>query len=171
MRSNNERNHLTDDEFSELVAGEEPDPGIRAHLAMCEHCRLEVEAVRSSVHNFNRFSMTWAESEAPRRVRTPPRWMLGLASRPSWNLGLAGTAIACLLVFGLDRSFQLTPTPETIPQAVTAPSSVELAQDNQLLESINQELSAEAELTIPVAELHVMAHRAGSRHSIRPVAN
>ena len=164
------RNHLTDAEFTELVAGEEPSDSARTHLEHCEYCRCEVEAVRSSMHGFNSFSMAWAKAEAPGRVRTPPRWALGLAARPSWNLGVAGTAIACLLVFGLDRSFERTPNPATIPQAVNAPSNAEIAQDNRLLESIHQELSAEAELTVSIADLRVSAHRP-SRHLMRTIAN
>ena len=57
--------HLTDEQFTALLAGEPPDPPARLHLAACDPCQREIEAVLFATEGFNTLSMRWAEAEAP----------------------------------------------------------------------------------------------------------
>lgn len=154
--------HLTDEQFADLLVGEAPDTATQAHLAACAHCRGEIEVVRSSIGDFNSFTISWAQRHA-HRVPVPSRLALHLGARPAWGLGLAGTVAACLLTVALTRPFQ-HPEPAPAPQAsVSAPSNEELAQDNRLLENINQELRYQVQPAVPASEL-----RSSAQHAERP---
>lgn len=141
------KQHLSDAEFSDLLAGEFPDDATRFHLAHCEHCRTELDCVRSSLSSFSGLGTRWANHVAPSRIPVPSRWALRLMEVPSWSTGLAMTAATGLLVFFFGPTHQTrvhTPAPEPAPTAViasvSAPSKSELANDNRLMLSIDQEL-------------------------------
>lgn len=163
--------HLTDAEFSDLLAGELPEGAARVHLAVCDYCRGELESVRESLSSFTGLSTRWAHAAAPARVPVPSRWALGLGSIPSWSTGLAVTAFTGLLVFSLGPVGHPSPhaTPASAAAAV-APSNTELAQDNRLMLSIDQELSYGDQSGTPTSAMHTGAHRA-ERHGRDPVMN
>ena len=142
--SNTRTKHLTDAEFSDLLAGERTDEASRLHLADCEYCAEELRSVRASLASFDGLSSQWAFSAAPARVPVPSRWALHLGLLPSWTTGLAVTAMTGLLVFNFGpahfahRQERLAPAAQTATVAV--PSNTELADDNRLMRSIDQEL-------------------------------
>lgn len=162
--------HLSDETFGDLMAGERPDAATQAHLVQCVPCRTEVAFMRSSLGDFNALSMAWAEAEAPRRVHTPSRWLLRLGGRPAWGMGLAAMAAACILAVGLQRPFE-RPAPAPAASATpTGPTMAEIAQDNRLMSSIDQELQYSAQPVVPISELKVA--REGDRaHSSASVVN
>lgn len=152
--------HLTDEQFSDLLAGDSPSPAVEEHLSVCEHCRGELAAVQGSLGSFNVFSLAWAHREAARHVQSPSRWALRVASLPPWGIGLAGIGAAFLVAIGLGLPFVHEPEPAVTAQfVIPAPSDAEIARDNQLLASIDQELNAEAQLVVPATELRVSARR------------
>ena len=151
--------HLTDEQFSDLIAGELPNDAAATHLGECAHCRGELEAVRASMTDFNSVSMAWAQVEAPHRVQTPSRWLVRLGSRPSWGLGFVTMAAACLIAVGIQHPFaHPAQAPATI--ASSEPSTAEIADDNRLMASINQELEYDAQPAVPVSDL-----KPGDRHA------
>lgn len=150
--------HLTDEQFGGLLAGELPDESMRIHLAACEFCRAEVEVVQESVSCFNVTSMRWAEAEAPRRVPVPSRLALRLGGRPIWGLGLATAAAGFLVAVGMSLPFGQPQHPAPTQARVPAkPTNAELAQDNRLMESIAQELRYDVQPAVPAAELRTAA--------------
>lgn len=160
MSSSELPQHLTDEQFSDLLAGESPSRTVEEHLSICEHCRGEMAAVQGSLGNFNVFSFAWAQREATRKVQSPSRWALRVASLPPWGIGLAGAGAALLVAIGLGQPFVREPEPAVTAQIVIpVPSDAEIARDNQLLASIDQELNSEAQLAVPPAELKVSAPR------------
>ncbi len=162
MSSTGLARHLTDEQFSDLLAGQSPSASVEMHLAACAHCRGELAAVEGTLTNFNVFSLTWAQREAPRKVRTPSAWVLWVASIPGWGIGLAGAGAACLVALGLGMPIAHEPEPaETASVVIPVPSDAQIAKDNQLLVKIDQKLRYEADLAVPTDDLRMSA---GARH-------
>jgi hypothetical protein len=152
--------HLTDEEFSELLGGSAgADP--QAHVQACARCHAELETLRHSLGSFHELGMLWAEAEAPRRIRVPlhrwQRWPL-----QSFSLVSATLIVACLVLFGVrGRHFEAGPAPHPASAAAPVSEQTSLAEDNQLMVSIDRELSANVELPVPVQDLRLSA---GVRH-------
>lgn len=144
MTGHDRTQHLTDAEFADLLAGCTPGRTAEAHLAGCEHCRGELEFVLGSLGSFRLAGSMWAEAEAPRRISLPSRLALRLGVQPSWSVALAAMVTAAVLMYGLD-----VPANHRQPDAVahtvrSVPSNAELAEDNRLMNSIDEELSSQA---------------------------
>lgn len=153
--------HLTDAQFSDLLAGTSLDSRSATHLAECCLCRAEAGAVTGSLAEFKTFSGAWAELEAARRVRTPSRWTLRLNAHPVWNAGLVAAAAAVVFSVGLHLPQHTSPAAVVAPAmraAGATPTGAELAEDNRLLNSIDQELSSIPEPTVSLAELREAGH-------------
>lgn len=161
--------HLTDEQFSDLLAGQSPSAAVEGHLSTCEYCRGELEAVEGTLSNFNRFSLTWAQREAARRVQRPSQWALQLGSMPTWAVGLAGTAVAVLIALGTGLPFGHEAEQTTAEIVLPGPTNAQIAQDNELLASIDRQLQYSAESAIPANELMVAARR--NRHHVEAVVS
>ncbi len=160
------RTHLTDAEFSRLLDGAQPGAAVEAHLLSCAACREELDAVQGAVGNFCALSTAWAEVEAPRRVPVPASWFKGVHLQTSWGAGLAATAVTSLLAFWLGVPGQLGTLRlhRTVAHvAVAVPSNTELATDNSLLLSIDQELSEPGQPEVSAEQLQVTARHNESR--------
>ena len=140
MKNEIRSQHLTDAEFSGLLDGAQPGATAAAHLAFCALCREELEIVQGSVSDFRTLGTAWAEVEAPRHVPLPARWMERFGRQTSWSAGLATTAMTGLLVFWLGFAPHTRNQPAT-HTPVAAPTNAELAADNRLLLSIDDEVT------------------------------
>lgn len=170
--------HLTDEQFADLLAGVSPDTVVEAHLHRCAPCREEVEAILGSVGEFNALSLGWAEREAPRRVPPLSRWAVRLGGRPVWNVGLAAAAAVMAVAIGMHLPQHGAGTLSgatssaraglqgrgTMPIADSSdsPTGAELATDNRLLASIDQELSTIQRPAFPVSVLKTSSSHAVS---------
>jgi hypothetical protein len=168
MKSQSQTQHLTDAEFSDLLAGEMPSPATETHLAACDFCRSELDSVKDSLGSFGSLSTQWAVATAPARVPVPSRWALGLNARPTWATGLAVTALTGLLVFNYGPSGSRVgsgPLATSAPVVAAAPpSNAEIAEDNRLMMSIDQELSYRAQPAVSTSDLRADSHH-GPHHS------
>lgn len=160
--------HLTDEQFSQLLAGEPCNETAATHLESCTACRQELGSMQVAVGTLRDLSLRWAEQRAV-RITAPSRWVLSLQRLPGWSTATA------LLLFGLAIGVHVQSGPRSsaseIGQAQTAtvPSDNELAEDNQLLRSIDQELNRQVRPLVPASELtvsHPVRH-----HGVREVAN
>jgi hypothetical protein len=61
----------TDEQLSDLLAGDDSDVASVTHVKQCDQCRAEIELLGSSVQHFNDLGMLWAEQNAPRRIPVP----------------------------------------------------------------------------------------------------
>lgn len=145
MRSKPRTQHLTDAEFSDLLAGEFPEDDLRTHLAGCEYCRNELECVRDSMSSFSSIGTRWANAVAPARVPVPSRWAFRLRAIPSWTAGIAMTAFTGLLVFSFGPVGHARTHAAPLAKSVAAPTNTQLAEDNRLMQSIEQELAYQDE--------------------------
>ena len=148
MKSSNDSQHLTDAEFSNLLAGELADGATRLHLASCDYCRNELANVKESLASFSGLGTRWAQAVAPQVVPVPSRWARNVSLLPSWTTGLGVTAFTGLLVFSFGPAHfaHLRSAPVPVAQTVTAavPNNTQLADDNRLMLSIDQELGYQA---------------------------
>ncbi|HEX4155495.1 MAG TPA: hypothetical protein VHY48_07780 [Acidobacteriaceae bacterium] len=160
--------HLTDEQFSELLAGESCGDTATLHLESCDVCRDELRSMQTAVGTLRDLSLRWAEKRAV-RIAAPSPWLLGWYKLPGWG------AATALLFFGLALGVHVPSGPPTSVSAIgqaqtaTVPSDDELAEDNQLLRSIDQELNRQVRPLVPASELtvsHPVRH-----HGVREVAN
>lgn len=162
--------HLTDEQICDLQAGDSSDLTAQAHLATCAVCREELASLESALESFNDASLAWAAAAAPRLVPPPSRIARSLGARPAWGLGFAGAAIVCLIAFGPHLSDRHRIAPTASQSASSALSNAELAQDNRLMTSIDQELNYQVQPAVPASELRPPSHH-GHRLSPEPVSN
>lgn len=159
--------HLTDEQFCDVLAEELDDPIAEAHLVQCEACRQEVASVQSATETFNEVTTAWAHAEAPKVVRTPSRVARFLGSRPAWGIGVTATAAVCLVAFGLGLPSGNVHPPESAVVPKADPSMAELAQDNQLMFSIDSKLRSGAQPSFSVTELRLPVRRGQSSSTHR----
>ena len=158
MRSETRTQHLTDAEFSQLLDGAQPGSRVEAHLLLCALCREELEVVQGSLTDFRTLGSGWAEVQAPRHIPVPARWAERYSMQTSWSAGLATTALTGLLVFWLGFAPHAKQNP-ALRTAVTAPTNAELAADNRLLLSIDDELTDQSQPVLTVTPSSLAAQQ------------
>ena len=161
--------HLTDEQFANILAGDHSDLRARVHVENCAKCQQELTSLGSAVSDLSYASLRWAEQRAA-RIQVPSRWVLNWNSMPGWGATLAG-----VLMFGValgahmqfnQQSAVVVRSSHTIP----TPSDDELAQDNDLMLSINNELTEQVGGQVPVSSLNASA-RTAHRRAISEVSN
>ena len=161
--------HLNDEQFANVLAGDHSDLRVRLHIESCAKCRRELTSLGAIIGDLNYASLRWAEQRAA-RIEVPSRWVLNWNSMPGWGATLAG-----VLIFGValgahvqinQQNAVVTRPSHTIP----APSDDELAQDNNLMLSIDSELSEQVNGQVPVSDLNVSS-RTAHRRAVSEVSN
>lgn len=161
-------NHLTDEQFAELLAGDKNDEHARLHVECCAACRQELAAMTAAVGDLNFASLRWAERRAL-DIKVPSQWTLKWHALPGW-----GATMAAVLIFGVALGAHMQGRNSVEPalqpaHAASAPSADELAEDNQLMRSINNELSEQGPQVV-ASDVDASSHEARHR-SIREVSN
>jgi hypothetical protein len=160
--------HLTDEQFAGLMAGDCSDANARLHVDSCEACGRELASVGIAVNDLSRISTRWAEQHAA-RVQTPSRWALNWKMLPGW-----GATVAAVLIFGVALGTHMQSSNETVvletPHTMPTPTADELAQDNRLMRSIEDEINEQPGAQTAASALSDSS-RTSRRHSLREVAN
>jgi hypothetical protein len=164
--------HLSEEAIDDVLIGMN-SAHADAHLAGCLECRDQLEEFRTEVQWFNQASLAWSEA----RSATIPRPAARLKVRPA-IVALAGWALVAvvLLAIGLsvwnhsdewnDRpSAQHAAAPAAVATPAPQDSEEQIAQDNDLLQSIDAALNAVEES--PVREYR-LSHRPHSHPKARP---
>ena len=159
--------HLTDEQFANLLAGDRCEEDARLHVDSCEICRTELASVGFAVNDLNRFSTHWADQRAA-RIQTPSAWSLNWKMLPGW-----GATVAAVLIFGVALGTHIQSSApiaavET-PHTMAAPTADELAQDNRLMSSIQDEINEQPGVQTAVSALDDSS-RESHRHSLREVS-
>ena len=87
--------HLTDEQFANILAGDHSDMRARLHAESCAKCQQELTALGTAVGDLNHASLRWAEKRSA-RIGVPSSWVLNWNSMPGWGATLAG-----VLIFGV----------------------------------------------------------------------
>jgi hypothetical protein len=153
--------HLTNEEFTELLGGECASHEAVAHVEACGLCRDELVSMRSAVGDLRELSLRWAEEHA-RRITVPTWWALGRHRLPAFSA--AASVLLCGLAIGIHYQVSVRGPDAGQAQTITAaPSEDELAQDNRLLQSIDHELSQQVMPQVPASELSISSRAARHR--------
>jgi hypothetical protein len=132
--------HLTDEQFTELLLGEYCIEASR-HMEMCAECRSEFERVQTSIEDFGTLGLLWAQQRPAPRVCTP--WLRG------WHAVGTRTAAAVLLAAVLFGTYQEKrmepPVADSAATATPACSESEVADDNRLMMAIDNEIRWQAD--------------------------
>ena len=168
--------HLSEAALNDLLIGLGSEES-EAHVAACPECRSRVEEFQSTVQAFHTTSMAWtqyrSEFRATARI-TPPARVKVRYAQLGWAL-----AVASLLAIGIPtwnanhrRMENVATTSLSAKVAASADSEAQIAQDNELLRSVNLALNSEEES--PVSEYHLLEKphmrgraRAESRSNLR----
>ncbi len=87
--------HLTDEQFANILAGDHSDMRARLHAESCAKCQRELTSLGAAIGDLSHASLRWAEKRAA-RIEAPSRWVLNWNSMPGW-----GTTLAGVLIFGV----------------------------------------------------------------------
>lgn len=160
--------HLTDEQFASLMAGDRSDANARLHAESCEACRRELASLGDAVNDLSRISMRWAEQRAA-RIEAPSLWALNWKTLPGW-----GATVAAILIFGVAVGTHIQTSEQTsamaTPHTMLAPTADELAQDNSLMRSIQDEINEQPGAQMAASALDDSS-RTSRHHSLREVSN
>ena len=161
--------HLTDEQFANILAGDHSDLRVRLHVESCAKCQRELTSLGAAIGDLNDASLRWAEKRAA-RIETPSHWVLNWNAMPGW-----GATVAGVLIFGvaLGAHMQINRQSAVVERPshmLSAPSDDELANDNNLMLSINNELTEQVGGQVPVSDLNVTS-RTAHRHTVSEVSN
>jgi hypothetical protein len=161
--------HLTDEQFANILAGDHSDLRARVHVESCAECQRELTSLGAAVTDLNHLSLRWAEQRAV-QVEIPSRWVLNWNSMPGWGATLAG-----VLIFGvaLGAHMQISQQSAVVNRpahALAAPSDAEVAKDNNLMLSIDNELTEQVGGQVPITDLNVSS-RTAHRRAVSEVSN
>jgi len=140
--------HLTDAQFTDLLIGGDPTPESAQHLAQCDLCRSELSKFSGSVSLFNVTSLEQSAAQPSLSLRTQ-------AARPSSHstyVPLRWALAAALLVTIAIPTWKYD---HRSPAEITPPddSAAQIAQDDQLLQSVNVALNSDE--ASPLPEYHL----------------
>jgi hypothetical protein len=132
--------HLTDEQFTELLAGDYPFDASR-HLQACAQCQCEFNRVQASIADFGSLAIEWAEQRASVSIPAPSAFARAWQPRSAWA---AAAVLAAAVLFGLHQENR-TPGAITVAGIHPAHSEREVADDNRLMMAIDREIHWQAE--------------------------
>lgn len=161
--------HLSEEELNDALIGP-ASPEAQAHLAACSACRSQLEPFQADMQLFNRTTMAWSEARSATMLRPETASAIhrtALFIRWSWTL-----ATAVLIGIGLSvaghhhRTFDSYAVNHGV---VTAPapedSEAQIAQDNELMQSVDVALSSNEESPIDEFQMTDQPH---PRRQVQP---
>lgn len=161
--------HLSDEQFANILAGDQADMRARLHIESCARCQRELSSLGAAIGDLNYASLRWAEQRAV-RVEVPSRWVLNWNAAPGWGATLAGVLIFGVAIGAHMQINQQTAVVERPLHTLSAPSDDELAKDNNLMLSIDSELTEQVGGQVPVSDLNTSS-RTAHRRAISEVSN
>jgi hypothetical protein len=161
--------HLTDEQFASILAGDRSDMRVRLHVESCTKCQRELTSLGAAICDLNHASLRWAEERAA-RIEVPSRWVLNWNTMPGWGATLAGVLIFGVAIGAHMQGNQQSAVVDRPAHTLAAPSDDEVAKDNNLMLSIDNELTEQVGGQVPTSDLNVAA-RTEHRHAIPEVAN
>jgi hypothetical protein len=161
--------HLSDEQFASILAGDRSDMRVRLHVESCAKCQRELTSLGAAIGDLSYASLRWAEQRAA-RIEVPSRWALNWNAMPGWGATLAGVLIFGVAIGAHMQVNQQNAVVARPTHTLAAPSDDEVANDNNLMLSIDNELTEQVGGQVPTSDLNVAA-RPAHRHAIPEVAN
>lgn len=134
--------HLSDQQFCELLALSAADAEAHPHLRGCSECAAELSTMRRSLGMFRDASRAYADDELRRlpQIALPSRGMMILpAMRPAWWLTAAALMFAALAPMQMQRT---RVSHDSAAMTVGVATVSDTQSDEALLEDVDREASA-----------------------------
>lgn len=158
-------NHLTNDQFTGMLMTGVTDEACEKHLATCELCREELTAFSDSVGLFGATSLAWSKSKPAESLRVTARRQVRRAAYAplGWALATAVAIGVAVPVWNYDhRPDHSSPTGQVAAaNSQAGDSPAEIAEDNQLLQSVNVALNTNEASPLPEYRLLNTMHASG----------
>jgi hypothetical protein len=155
--------HLTDEQFTDLLLGSNPT-SVREHLEACAQCSQEVERASGAIGTFEQQTRLWAERRAassPIHASDRQPAFPWLHRPQAWT----AAAFAIVLATGIGitvRQNQMRPTQQPVlTQTAAQVPPATLQSDNELLSAIDGELRTDDSVNANMYGLRTTSH--GSR--------
>jgi hypothetical protein len=139
--------HLSEEALNDVLIGL-ASPDANAHVAFCELCRRQVEQFRDDMRLFDETSLAWSKSKAANKIRVLPPWGLRQAILAPVGWAMAAAVLVMLAIPSLiqHRSDQHGPVATTGTEY--GDSAAQIAQDNELLRSVDIALNPNEDSTL-----------------------
>ena len=140
--------HLSEESINDLLIGL-GSPESEAHLAACSECRRQVQEFHADVKAFNQTTLAWSEARPAGDLREGlgARAWRAMVSPPGWAF-----AAVLLLALGYTVGNHFNSPSSSGNASVAAPTpadtDAQIAQDNELLRSVNVALNETEESPI-----------------------
>ena len=140
--------HLTDEQLTDLLMGENP-PAVREHLDACAACAQEAERFSGAIGAFQQETRLWAERRAASLPRLTADREAAFAwwHRPqAWMAAALAIALAAGVGFSIHNSHERGVQQQVIAKVAVPPvvTAETLKADNELLAAIDGELRADS---------------------------
>ena len=153
--------HLSEEALDDVLIGL-GSAEAEAHLAACSRCSDTLRQFQAKMGSFNQASLAWSEarpvpeamSKAVARLNAKPR---GVIAPLSWAMAVVVVAALGFQIwtYELHRPSTAPVASVSQPNDLEVQSEVQIAQDNQLLQSVNAALSASD--VLPASEYGLQA--------------
>jgi ferric-dicitrate binding protein FerR (iron transport regulator) len=157
--------HLTDEQFTELLSGGCPLDASR-HMLSCAQCQSELKRVQASLQDFAFLSLEWAEHRASASIPTPSALVRRWQAASTWTAA-AAAVVAAAILFGVHQENRMQTPDVSITVSQPPQSASEIADDNRLMMAIDKEIRWQAESPISVDDLATASTRPHSQSSRR----
>jgi hypothetical protein len=165
-------NHLTDEQFADLLLGANP-AAVQDHLKACSACAEEADRIASAIGSFEQQTRLWAERRAAAShvLTSAPAPAFSWLRRPqAWTA--AALAIVLAAGFGVaarnhDASVAQPQVARVQPAPAVSPST--LKADNALLSAIDGELRADESTPAIAYDLSTSTHGVRNHSSKRMI--
>jgi hypothetical protein len=151
--------HLSEEAMNDVLVGM-GSPESQAHVAACGECRAQLRAFQAEMHLFNETSLAWSEARsATLGAISPPKKHASMLIPASWAF-----AAALLLVVGIPVWMHNHGPAKHPEQTVAAPAAVQqdsaeqIAEDNELMRSVDMALSSGEESPLSEYQITERSH-------------
>jgi hypothetical protein len=142
--------HLTDEQFSELLSGDDHLEASR-HLLACAECQAELRRVRSCLEDFASAGLVWAERRASASISTPSALV---RNWQSISTGAAAAAVlAAAFLFAVHQASRVPAPESSIAASRQTDFASEVANDDRLMIAIDKEIHSQTESPLSIDDL------------------
>jgi hypothetical protein len=146
--------HLSEEAINDVLIGL-GTPESDAHLAHCSICSSKLTEFHSEMEAFNRSTLAWSEARPMGRLAEAPMSKVREAMFSPLVWALAATILVAIGVPLWNHGGHHPPLNNaSVPVSVSQDSEAQIAQDNDLLRSVNVALNENEES--PISEYHLL---------------
>jgi hypothetical protein len=150
--------HLSEEAINDVLIGLGSLES-EAHLALCSTCRGKLKEFRSEMLNFNQASLAWSEARPAAALGGDRGSRVRRAISSPWSWAIAAAVLMVAIGLSLwNHNYSSIVNNASIndasgPAQSAEDSEAQIAQDNDLLRSVNMALSENEES--PINEYHL----------------